>query len=115
MREQARAALFGSALLTMSFLGACVPSHDEVACLGPYGGNPDVVISGCTAVINSGREGTRYLAGAFFNRGGAYAMKRQFDRAIGDFDQAIRVRPDYTNAFYARGIAHNALGQYDRA
>jgi lipoprotein NlpI len=52
---------------------------------------------------------------AFYNRGNAYAAKAQYDRAIEDFDQAIRLDPKYALALYDRGIAYGAKGQYDRA
>ena len=49
------------------------------------------------------------------NRGIAYAKKGQYDRAIEDFDQAIRLDPKYARAFYDRGNAYAAKAQYDRA
>jgi tetratricopeptide (TPR) repeat protein len=33
------------------------------------------------------------FAAAFSNRGNAYARKGQYDRAIQDYDQAIRINP----------------------
>jgi tetratricopeptide (TPR) repeat protein len=47
-------------------------------------------------------------------RGAKSAMKGQFDRAIADFDEAIRLSPS-ADAFYNRGNAYAELGQYDRA
>ena len=47
-------------------------------------------------------------------RGAKSAMKGQFDRAIADFDEAIRLNPS-ADAFYNRGNAYAELGQYDRA
>ena len=52
---------------------------------------------------------------AFNNRGTAYNDKGQYDRAIQDFDQAIRLDPNYALAFNNRGIAYDDKGQYDRA
>ena len=40
---------------------------------------------------------------------------RQYDRAIGDFDEAIRLDPNYAVAFKDRGYAFRFIGQYDRA
>ena len=47
-------------------------------------------------------------------RGAKSAMKGQFDRAIADFDEAIRLNPS-ADAFYNRANAYAELGQYDRA
>src|SRR5450755_489544 len=68
--------------------------------------NPDVRILGCTALIQSGQEIDKSLAASFNNRGMAYNEKGEFNLAIADFDQAIRLRPDDAYAFYNRGNAH---------
>lgn len=41
--------------------------------------------------------------------------KHNFDRAIADFNVAINVRPDYTEAFNARALAYAGKGDIDRA
>ena len=48
-------------------------------------------------------------------RGVAYAVNQQYDRAIADFDQAIRLTPHYSHFYNNRGIAFTEKGQYDRA
>jgi lipoprotein NlpI len=77
--------------------------------------DPDLAISGCTAVIQSSRETQEIRGIAFFARGRAHALKSQFDRAIEDLDQSIRINPNYPDAFNIRGIAYGSKGQYDRA
>ena len=52
---------------------------------------------------------------AYNNRGNAYLVKHQYDRAIADYDAAIRLKPDFAVAYYNRGLAHANSGQYDRA
>jgi len=37
------------------------------------------------------------------------------DRAIQDFDLAIKLNPNYPDALNNRGLAHISQGQYDRA
>lgn len=77
--------------------------------------NPDVSISGCTALIQSGQETTDTLANLFYNRGLAYQDKGDNDRAIQDYDQAIRLNPSYADAFSNRGNTYAAKGDNDRA
>jgi tetratricopeptide (TPR) repeat protein len=48
-------------------------------------------------------------------RGVGCAAKGQFDRAIPDFDEAIRLNPNYADAFYNRANAYAERRQYDRA
>jgi len=54
-------------------------------------------------------------AGAYNNRGVAYAEKGDHDRAIADYTQAIRLNPDYADAYSNRGGAYSSNGDYDRA
>jgi tetratricopeptide (TPR) repeat protein len=50
------------------------------------------------------------LAEFFYNRGNVYYGKGQPDRAIQDYDQAIRLNPNFAEAFRARGLAKQAKG-----
>ena len=77
--------------------------------------SPDQQISGCTAAIESGRWSGQELAWAFNNRGLAYQDKHDYDRAIADYDEAIRLDPKYDPAFNNRGAAYLAKGGHDRA
>ncbi|MEE8223247.1 MAG: tetratricopeptide repeat protein, partial [Alphaproteobacteria bacterium] len=38
-----------------------------------------------------------------------------YDRAIAEYDQAIKLKPDYAKAYYNRGVAYMSKGLYDRA
>jgi tetratricopeptide (TPR) repeat protein len=57
---------------------------------------------------------------AFFWRGRSYAFMAhdgggQYDRAIQDYDQSIRLNPNDALVFYARGRVYMLMGQQDRA
>ena len=75
----------------------------------------EVRILGCTAIIQSGQQTQENLARAFELRGWTYANTRQYDLAIQDEDQAIRLSPNDAFAFQTRGAAYFEKGQYDRA
>ncbi len=79
------------------------------------GGHPDIRIISCTRNIESGRFTGQNLAVAFTNRGLAHKSKGQWDRAIADYDEAIRLKPDFVFAFNNRGNAYYYKGQLDRA
>ena len=57
------------------------------------GVSPDLKISGCSTLILSGTLPNSGLATAYSNRGSAYSDKDQLDRAIQDYDQAIKLDP----------------------
>ena len=48
-------------------------------------------------------------------QGMAFLSLDQPRKAVETFDEAIRLFPDYADAFANRGVAHNKLGQYQRA
>ena len=75
----------------------------------------DLAISGCTAVIRSGKESPKNLARAFHNRANAYSDKGDKDRAIADYNEAIRLDPKDARAFNNRGTAYSDKGDNDRA
>ncbi len=49
------------------------------------------------------------------NLGLAYASQGQFDRAIAEYQTALRLKPDYATAHYNLGLAYASQGQFDRA
>jgi lipoprotein NlpI len=77
--------------------------------------NADITINYCTQAIESGQLSGRGLAFAFYKRANAYYEKGEYDRAIEDYDQAIRLNPKHPDAFSNRGVAYARKGDYDRA
>src|SRR5690242_19139349 len=51
----------------------------------------------------------------FLSKGIEWMRKGEYDKAIGDLDEAIRLDPKLTKAFNARGGAWMAKGEYDKA
>lgn len=79
------------------------------------GTSPEARISGCTWLIDA-RQGTATtLAIAYNNRGNAYSAKSDYDRAIRDFDESIKLNPAYIRPLNNRGVAYLKKGQYDLA
>jgi tetratricopeptide (TPR) repeat protein len=65
------------------------------------------------AAINPDAKGE--AAAAFNARGDAYNGKGQFDQAIKEFNQAIKLAPNFAEAFSGRGMAYKGKGQFDQA
>jgi tetratricopeptide (TPR) repeat protein len=51
---------------------------------------------------------------SYIDRGNAYVVKGEYDRAIADYTEAIELDPDYT-AYYNRGTTYLKKGELDRA
>jgi tetratricopeptide (TPR) repeat protein len=49
------------------------------------------------------------------HRGIAYCWKKKLDEAIADFNQAIRLKPDYAEAYLNRGSTYGEKGRFDEA
>jgi tetratricopeptide (TPR) repeat protein len=84
-------------------------------CNGDDHATPDMMISGCTALIQSKKYSGRNLAIAYTNRGSAHDDKRDEDQAIADHDSAIRIDPKLDLAFNNRANAYGRRGEIDRA
>ena len=50
-----------------------------------------------------------------YNEGIKLGVQAQYAAAVGQFDEAIRLHPGYPQAYFARGVARDELGQYQRA
>ena len=49
------------------------------------------------------------------HRGNAYARHGDFDRAIADHSEAIRLAPKDADSFYNRGYTYSHKGDHERA
>jgi len=92
------------------------PTSQQVRwCEGKDSISPDLQINGCTAVIQSGISTEKVLSAAFNNRGAAYKVKGDLDRAFADYTAALRLDPKYALAFSNRGLVYASKGNLDRA
>jgi tetratricopeptide (TPR) repeat protein len=75
----------------------------------------DLQISGCTTLIQSGKEKPADLADDFFRRASAYDFSGDYAHAIADFGEAIKLAPKNADAYYRRGSIYWVKADYDRA
>ncbi len=98
------------AVMACAWCGGAAAEEDLCA----YGSG-DAAIADCTRAIQSGRFTGHALALKFSNRGVEWRLKGELDRAISDYDEAIRLDPKYADAYYNRCIAYNRQKKYDLA
>jgi lipoprotein NlpI len=84
------------------------------------GSDPDRSIAVYTGIFQGRGEPAKNDAIACNNRGLAYRDKGELDRAIDDFNEAIRINPlpastTHVNVFSNRGLAYRDNGELDRA
>jgi len=107
------------ALISLMFLAACLTAAPVMA--GPredikagnaaaQAQNLDQAIKLFSKAIKSGRLSPDNLAVAYNNRGSAYDDKGMGDKAIADFNQAIKIKPKYAEAYYNRSFTYEKKG-----
>jgi tetratricopeptide (TPR) repeat protein len=71
----------------------------------------DLRIKGCSSIILRNPKDVI----AYHNRGDAYGLKGDVDRAIADYNKAIELNPNYAPAYISRGRAYTSKGDYIHA
>jgi tetratricopeptide (TPR) repeat protein len=88
------------------------PQEDWPACTT---NNDQAAIAACTRLIESGQLTVEESSRAFHHRGRAYRSTLKFDRAIADYNEAVRLKPDYGDALLDRADAFIGKNELDRA
>lgn len=78
-------------------------------------GNNAEAIRLLTRALDSGQIANGDLAAAHFDRGLAWANSGDYDKAIADYNDAIRFNPHLVDAYHSRGVAWVKKGEYDKA
>ena len=75
----------------------------------------DLAIDYCTQAIQKSGLSDQELAIVFHNRGLAYHNKKDYERAVQDYDHAIRLGLNDADLFYRRGLVYFENNDYNRA
>jgi len=76
--------------------------------------NPALKISACSRILQSGPAGDAKTA-AYHHRGVGFLLKQDFDRAIVEFNEALKLDPAYKRSLNSRGNAWKGKGETDLA
>jgi len=98
-------------IAAICFVSAAAADDGEVCVRG----SGDTSIEACTRAIKSGRYDKRNLAIVYSNRGNQWDRMGQFEKAIADHNEAIRIDPTYGAGYMHRGNIYARHGDYDRA
>ena len=94
---------------SLVFASAAALADDKGDCLNSK--DHELRIKGCSALIQYNPKDFA----AYYNRGEAYGLKGDSDRAISDYTKAIVLNPNYAPAYNGRGRAYTSKGDYVRA
>ncbi|MDP6706178.1 MAG: tetratricopeptide repeat protein [Alphaproteobacteria bacterium] len=77
--------------------------------------DPDRRITACTWLLSSDRLGPDWITAALGNRGVAYHIKGDLERAIQDLDKVIQADSSDAKAYWTRGLVYFDKGYLDRS
>lgn len=83
--------------------------------LGSAPTTPDEKLAACNAVLSASRHGPSDLAILLAKRAEAWYLKRDYDRAIIDLDDSIKLNPASVLTYESRGNAWREKGDIPRA
>jgi tetratricopeptide (TPR) repeat protein len=104
-----RAAIFGSLLLLIALPALAQTKAENAAkCVSD---DPDIKITGCTAMIDSPDESRANWAIAYYNRGVAFSKKSLDEKAISDFSMSLALSPNDAQVLAQRGWSYQRMRQ----
>jgi len=118
--DRARWHLIGNVLVATIVALAASPavaqSQQQIDQCTNKGGSftSEVRINACTSLIQSDRSG-KSLPQYYYQRCRAYIKKGDYDSALRDCNEAIRLDPKYAVAYDSRGNVYDYKKDYDRA
>jgi tetratricopeptide (TPR) repeat protein len=115
MRALMAVVLMAATTMMLPAAAHAQPSDDRGRCLAREGVSPEQKLESCTAVIKSGGQTPQGLVAVFNSRGNVHLSNRNYDRAIDDYNETIRIDPKYAIGFHNRGLAYLRKGRLDPA
>jgi tetratricopeptide (TPR) repeat protein len=119
VRNAAIASLLWAALPHGAFAATSEPTDEQIGsapCVAALTANDDdKIIASCGALIGNEKAPKADRVKALIARATAYERKDQIDRAIGDYDIALRLDPTLADIFNARGELWRKKGDRPRA
>jgi tetratricopeptide (TPR) repeat protein len=105
-------AMAGLFLATAFMAAPALADDNSDVCFKETG---EVAIAACTRAIQSRHFNGATLATIFNNRAIEYRQLGEYDRAIADYSQAIRLDAEFTGAYAGRGLAYEGKGEIAKA
>jgi tetratricopeptide (TPR) repeat protein len=115
MRLTAAVALTAVTTIVLSTTVSAQQSDERRRCFASEGVTPQQKLESCTLLIEPGGQSSQTRVAALNSRGNVHLSLRNYDRAIDDYNEAIRLDPAYAIGFNNRGLAYQRKGQIDRA
>jgi tetratricopeptide (TPR) repeat protein len=77
--------------------------------------NKGALVTALTTAPAASPQSASNEAVAYKNRGNEYAKKQDYNRAIEEYNKALRLDPNYADVYHNRGLTYDLMGDYERA
>ena len=77
--------------------------------------DPAKIIPACTKLAEDANDTPRNRAIAYYDRGNAYKNLKDYDRALSDYSEALKLDPQYAHAYLNRGWVYAAKNDAARS
>lgn len=108
-------ALIGAGLLLAVATGASAQSAEDRRRCSDAGTNPAAGIDACDRLLQGGIVPDNARQVILYSRGTGYYKLKLYDRALRDYDEALRINPNYADVFHNRGVLFYDKGDYAKA
>jgi tetratricopeptide (TPR) repeat protein len=104
-----------AAASVVAFAAAIATARSDRSADSCFAQQGEAAIAACTHVIRSGRFSGHDLAAIYDNRAIELRERGEFDRAIADYSEAIRIDGGLSGAYTGRGLAYEGKAEVDKA
>ena len=99
----------------VAFAAAIATARNDQSADACFTQQGEAAIAACTHAIRSGRFGGHDLATIYDNRAIELRERGEYDKAITDYTEAIRIDGELTGAYTGRGLAYEGKAEVDKA
>jgi tetratricopeptide (TPR) repeat protein len=88
---------------------------DQIATCNAAGVAGEIRIAACTQVVEDTTQPKEVRAEAYSSRGMVHDDDEDYEAAIGDYNEALKLTPEDSSIFVLRGNAFDAMGESQKA
>jgi tetratricopeptide (TPR) repeat protein len=104
-----------AAASVVAFAAAIATARSDRSADNCFTQQGEAAIAACTHAIRSGRFGGHDLATIYGNRAIELRERGDYDKAIADYSEAIRIDSELSGAYTGRGLAYEGKAEVDKA
>lgn len=105
----------GAIACVLASVGAVAATPDQIATCNAPGVAAETRLAACTAVIADTAQANDVRAEAYSSRGMVHDDAEDYEAAIADYNEALKIVPQDASVLVLRGNAYDAIGESQKA